>query len=240
MGCLPRVPWLNGSTFVSETHVDCEKTKEIYIKNGVKSDLVKVTGLYEYKYLNDSEANINMIREKFNIIENEFIIIFALPQLYEHHLISKVDNDLIIRNIMKILVRPKNCRIIISLHPKMAEKDYLFLENEFGVQISPLPLRSIMPVANVFISTFSSTVLWSIMLGIPSIIYDFFNLNYQVYDDNRGVYITKDWEAFKNIITKITEDKAFYLEMKELQKNDAKKYGDLSLVGMLQKCVLRK
>jgi len=234
MGCLPRVPWLNGSTFVSETHVDCEKTKEIYIKNGVKSDLVKVTGLYEYKYLNDSEANINMIREKFNIIENEFIIIFALPQLYEHHLISKVDNDLIIRNIMKILVRPKNCRIIISLHPKMAEKDYLFLENEFGVQISPLPLRSIMPVANVFISTYSSTVLWSIMLGIPSVIYDFFNLNYQVYDENKAVYVAKEWEDFKKIVFRLVDDKSYYMEISKLQKKDSKMYGDLNLFGLVQ------
>lgn len=234
MRCLPKIPWLNGSTFVSETHVDCEKTKEIYIRSGVKSDIVKVTGLLEYKFLNSSKNNIKNICEEFKILKNEFIVIFALPQLYEHNLISKEENDLIILKIMKILIGLKNCRIIVSLHPKMAEKDYLYLVDDFQVQISHLPLRNILPIANVFISTYSSTVLWSIMLGIPSVIYDFFNLNYQVYDENKGVYVTKEWEDFESIVHRIVEDKSFYIKISELQKNDSKMYGDLNLFGLLQ------
>lgn len=234
MRCLPRIPWLNGSTFVSETHVDCEKTKEIYIGSGVKSEIVKVTGLLEYKFLNSSKNNLKNIRDEFKIFESEFVVIFALPQLYEHNLISKEENDIIIIKLMEILNGLKNCKIIISLHPKMAEKDYLYLVDKYDVQISHLPLRNILPVANVFISTYSSTVLWSIMLGIPSVIYDFFNLNYQVYDENKAVYVAKEWEDFKKIVFRLVDDKSYYMVISELQKKDSKMYGDLNLFGLVQ------
>src|SRR5262249_35422747 len=60
--------------------------------------------------------------------------------------------------------------VVVSLHPRMQASQYRFLAEEFGLVVSPWPLRQVLPIADAFCAVFSDTVLWALELGIPTVI----------------------------------------------------------------------
>ena len=53
-----------------------------------------------------------------------------------------------------------------------------------------------MPIADLFIATYSSTVTWAVLCGINTIVVDFYNLNLSYYDSLNTVKIVKIREQF--------------------------------------------
>ena len=43
-------------------------------------------------------------------------------------------------------------------------------------------LLSVLPIADLYIATFSSTIIWSTLCGIKTVILDFYGFNYEHFD----------------------------------------------------------
>ena len=105
----------------------------------------------------------------------------ALPQLGEHNIFPWKKHWEEINFLMKNL-KKLNQNILISLHPKMDRKDYEFIEEKYKIKILDERLADVLPIADLFVATFSSTVIWSILCGIKSVVVDFYGLNYTMFD----------------------------------------------------------
>jgi hypothetical protein len=236
-GVITLNPYVMGSGFSNILCLNNEYYKNLYIKNGVPEEKIRVVGDASYdnlyrNYIKQDQVKIAMI-EKYGLDHKKSIVIIALPQLAEHNILTWDEHwkeaNFLLENCNKL-----NKNILISLHPKMNRDSYLFLEGKYNCKILEERLADTLVIADVFIATFSSTVIWSVLCGITTLLVDFYGLNYTMYDfltsikklDDKSLFL----DTLKNIFDK---DVAFKEDWKKLSKdevfdgNTAKRYLDL-------------
>lgn len=204
-GTLSEFPWVIGRGKSDYLCLPNLYLKKYYIKKGVKVEKIKVIGdvAYDllYKNYNSKFKILNNTLKKYNLMSKKIVIV-ALPQLAEHGILPWNKHweevDFLLSSIDKL-----NCNIIISLHPKMNRKSYLFLEKKYNCLISEERLLNILPIADMFIATYSSTVLWSVLCGIKTLVVDFYCLNHRIFDFLESVKIATNKQTFVDLLKKI-------------------------------------
>lgn len=222
---LPENPWVIGggnSTFVL---ADGEETKERYIKLGCRPEKILVTGHPSHDNLYSLYKNRHKLRDSLNqeyaFDPGKKLIILALPQLAEHGIMDWKSHWDEIRFLCDTFSQQQQVSYLISLHPKMKYDQYKFIENEYNIPISKRPLVEILPAADIFAATFSSTVQWAVLCHIPSIVFDFYGFNYNVYNFLNGVRVINKKKELKTVLDKLIVDKEFYHKMSLEQKKMA-------------------
>lgn len=108
-------------------------------------------------------------------------ILCAVPQWAEHHQLPWDIHMRFIETLMRIL---SGCggRAVLSLHPKADKATYSPLAERFGLTISEEPLIAHLKSADIFVASWSSTIRWAAMLGIPSINIDWAGQSYSLFE----------------------------------------------------------
>jgi len=218
---LPENPWVMGGGHSTFVLADGEETKERYIKLGCKPGKIIVTGhpVHDNLYsLYKNRQNLrNSLNQKYSFAPDKKLIIIALPQLAEHGIKDwKAHWDEIRFLCDTFLQQEANC--FISLHPKMKHAKYKFIEDEYNIPISKRPLSEILPAADIFAATFSSTIQWAVLSQIPSIVFDFYGLNYTMYDYLTGTRIINKKTELPGEVEKLIKDENYYTHMAAEQK----------------------
>lgn len=194
---LPENPWAFGSGLVTFIMVDSQRTKEDLVKLGTKPNKIYVTGHHIFDELFNVKNRKTEINKKINYrYKNHSTnkkIIFAVPHLAEHGLIDWQEHwaklGLVCDNLQRY---SSNFDIFISLHPKMVKQDYMFLEYKYGFKLLIEPLSSVLPVADYFIATFSSTVYWSVICNIRTLVLDIHGLSYKDFDWIKNIIVCNE------------------------------------------------
>jgi len=168
-GTLSKNPWQMGCGLSDIICVDNENTYKRYLNNNVPEKKLKLIGDVIYSniystYLKKEKIK-NSIIKKYNLSFNKKIILISLPQLAEHDLLNWDKHWVEINFLIKSLVK-LNENLIISLHPKMNLNKYTFLEKKYKCKIARENLSDILPIADLFIATYSSTIVWAVLCGI--------------------------------------------------------------------------
>lgn len=136
--------------------------------NLTQHDKIRYVGRYEYDYLSKNRG-----KAKKNIL-------LSLPQLYEHKIVNWETQIKFVSHILKTLCKEKN--VIVSLHPKSDYKNYKFLEKKFDCLITQKPIHEELISSKLFVCVNSSVAIWSTLIGIKTIILDFFDLDMNMFD----------------------------------------------------------
>lgn len=218
---LPENPWVMGggnSTFIL---ADGEETKERYIRFGCKPEKIIITGHPVHDNLYSLYKNRQNLRNKLNqeyaFDPDKKLTILALPQLAEHRIMNWQSHWDEIRFLCDVFSR-QEAICLISLHPKMKYDQYRFIENEYNIPISKRPLSEILPAADIFSATFSSTVQWAVLCYIPSIVFDFYGFNYTSYDYLTGTKIINSKNELYSGLERLLKDESYYVHMTAEQK----------------------
>ena len=92
----------------------------------------------------------------------------------------------------------------------MDRSKYKFLENQNNCKILNEPLSDVLPTADMFIAGFSSTIIWSVLCGIRTIIVDTANLRLKIYDFLKSVKtVNKEKDLKKTFINFLHSDVNF-------------------------------
>lgn len=138
---------------------------------------VKIIGRPEYDFLSK------------NLDLNRSITLLSLPQLYEHKILDWETHIIFIKKIVKIL--SKNTKLTINLHPKCLFQDYKFLELEFDCEISKNKIEEDLIIAKSFICVNSSIAIWALLLGVKTIILDYFKLDMTMFSGIESLIYVK-------------------------------------------------
>lgn len=172
MGLLPEDPWVQGGGNSDIVLVDGELAKRRLVSFGCIPEKIRVTGMASYDSLfkggQDKAALRNTLNFRYGFVSKSPLVIFAVPVFFEHKIKSWDENHRFLTTISKVL-RGSGCNLLISLHPKMDRSRYLFFE-EYGFSLAEERLAAVLPAADVFLTTVSSTSLWAAGLGIAQII----------------------------------------------------------------------
>ena len=159
--------------------------KNLYIRHGVDEKKIRVVGDGIYDHIYKQYLNKNSIRQdmmkKYCLDKDKKNIIIALPQLgvsMENYL-TGTGKEI---NFLIETLESLNHNTLISLHPKMNEKEYKFLEKKYNCKILSERLFDVIPSADLFVATYSSTIIWSILCGVKTVVVDFYEFNYSMFD----------------------------------------------------------
>lgn len=218
---LPENPWVMGGGHSTFILADGEETKERYIRLGCKQEKIIITGhpVHDnlYSLYENRHSLRNGLNQKYGFAPDKKLIIIALPQLAEHGIKDWKTHWDEIRFLCDIFSLQKaNC--LISLHPKMKYDKYKFIEDEYNIPISKRPLSEILPAADIFAATFSSTIQWAVLCQIPSIVFDFYGFNYTMYDYLIGTTIINKKNELPIELEKLIKDKNYYDDMAAEQR----------------------
>lgn len=109
------------------------------------------------------------------------ILVCAVPHYAEHGQLDWEEHWKVTKDLLAA-VKNSGANVVISLHPKSKPENYKGLCEEYGVYLIDKPLREVMPVADIFVSGYSSTVRWATMIGIATVISDLGYQKYAMYD----------------------------------------------------------
>ena len=184
-GVLSSNPYVMGCGKVDILCLNNNYYKNLYIENGVTNKKIRVLGDISYDTLHARLTNKETIREeiikKYALDNQKKIIVIGLPQLGEHDFLPWDQHWEEINFLVSSADSVKQ-NILISLHPKMDRNKYEFLEAKYCCKILEEKLVNVLPIADIFVAFYSSTVVWSILCGIKTIVVDFYDLNWTMYD----------------------------------------------------------
>ncbi|MCG3688113.1 hypothetical protein ACN4FE_07705 [Aliarcobacter butzleri] len=190
-------PWVLGAGLATKTLVCNKKVFNEYIANnpfGNYEIIGDLTYLKLQKSLNDKSIRSNIYNE-YNL-KNKKNLIYAIPPYIELGMVKKETYTKRIEINLKSLQNFKDrYNILISLHPSMNYLDYKYLEDIFDIKIIKQELSTFLHTSDLYVTYPSSTVMWSVLLGIKTLILgDIVNDN--LYGDLKTpIFLTK----FKNI-----------------------------------------
>jgi len=226
-GVLPDNPWTLGGGDSNIICTDGDKSKGRLISNGVKPGKIKITGHPEHDLLYNVFYNI---RENKSKIYNKYllnldlpILLIALPQTWEHNILPEKEHW-VLQEALCEAAALSNWNILLSLHPKMKLNHYKYLEEKFGFRIVNERLGLILPLADIYlVGQGSSTVLWAVLSEVPTIIADWYGLNYTHYDWIDGKVVIKKQADLKPTILEFVKSttlrktfKKYHIKQKHL------------------------
>ncbi len=223
LGTLSDNPWYMGNGLSDVLCIASRVACEEYHARGVCEKKIRIVGDIIYdrlrtNYLRRTEIKKDVIK-KYDLNKDRRIIIIALPQLAQHGFLSEKEHW----NEINYLVRKTtnvDCSVLLSLHPRMNPENYTFLEKQYNCRILAERLYAVLPIADLFIATYSSTVTWAVLCGINTIVVDFYNLNLIYHDALETVKTIKIREDFVPQIERmLTEEQDFSQDWHKLARD---------------------
>ena len=184
LGVLSSNPWVLGGGATNKMYLDSERELHRLISLGGVREKYQVTGTC-------SQDDLYNAIFSSDIKTGKKTIVVALPQYYEHGLCSKEKHDEAIDGMMQVL-KSYEYNVLISLHPKMNINDYRYIEHDFGFVLAEKPISDLIPLADLFLATYSSTVSLALLANKVVIICDHVDLNYTDFYSEFGLTVVKN------------------------------------------------
>ena len=208
-GVLPTNPWVLGGGNCALVLADGEECRERYLRAGCAPDKIRITGhvstdsIYS-GYQRRDELKQQLV-ERYGLDSERPLLLLALPQFAEHGQMSWQEHW----DELHFLCRAaavSNADVLVSLHPKMDAVRYDFIQSDYGIAVAEQPMREIIPAADLFVATFSSTVIWAVLCNIPTLVPDIFRIDYGMFDRMDNVEVISDMDKFEQRLKQLAAD----------------------------------
>ncbi len=119
-----------------------------------------------------------------------------------------------------------NYNVVLKINPRAHREDYLHLER-YGVRIAPDDTVDLVPLADIYITSLSSTLRWAAACGIPCVNYDVYHFRYGDYAGTPGIVHVEKMDEFVSTVNRLANDDAFRADLRTSQAADAPSWGKL-------------
>ena len=226
-GILPKNPWILGGGGAWCMAVESQYHQDIFRKQGIPAQKIFVSGKPRY----DSSAQIwsrqpsekaQMCRDLDIDIKNP-LLVCAVHQSAEHGLLSWADHwaetDFLFAALAEI---KSSVNVLLSLHPKSDFTQYTPRAQEYGLLIArDYQYDQLVPVCDIYLASFSSTVTLAIACHKPTIVLDFYGHNYDIFDNMPGIVVCRQHDEFQAILSRVINNQDYYDQLVEGQAKSA-------------------
>ncbi len=210
---LPENPWVMGGSGADFIMVESNNCKYDFLKNGVKTEKIKVTGVGAHDKLYNSYSRKKEIRaqlnEEYGFNNDQKLVIASTVPLFEEKVMSLAEARQALEVVCKVL-SSGDYHCLLSFHPRMKLDQYVDIPQKYNISISCQPLSDVLPGCDLFSCSFSTTVEWAMMCRIPTVIFDFYSSIVARYSDLDGVFLVKDPASMMSKIDKIMSSEKLY------------------------------
>jgi hypothetical protein len=208
-GSISKNPWMIGNGLADVVCLDSSFAMNKYLPEILEKSKYIPVGDIEYDNLFESlkKKDVLSFYKKYKFEKNKKTIAVALPQFAEHKMMDWDTHWKEIRYIISCLEKQGN-NLVLSLHPKMNREDYLFLENDYDCIIADEQLRDILAYADIFVAINSSTVLWAVILGVNTVLMDWYGLDSANFSGLTSIRYVKNKNELSKVLSQSIEDEA--------------------------------
>lgn len=203
---LSKNPWVMGGGESSLLLIDGELNKKRYLQCGVDKHKIQITGTatHDKLYTSFAERNNNSekIFKKYNLEPGQKLVVFSPSPLFEEKVITWNEAEKLFSKLCKQFSTVQ-ANVLLSLHPRMSLKRYRPIIDRYHIARSEEPLFHILPSADVFSSSFSSTVQWAVLCGVPTVVFDISREVVPIFSDIDGIDVVKDVDVISCKINEI-------------------------------------
>jgi hypothetical protein len=192
---LSRNPWYIGCGLSSILCVDSKRNFERALVEGVSPAKLRIVGhvvndeLYK-RYCEREEIAIKLSK-KYRLKDGRKIVVMAVPQLAEQGILTWEQHwDEIM--FLCLAAEKLGHNLLLSLHPRANTDNYRHIENKVNCVILQERLFDVLPASDLFIATFSSTLVWAVLCGIKSVVVDFYGFGYTDFSDLNTIAVVND------------------------------------------------
>lgn len=179
LNMLPANPWVQGSG-LCDYHLQHDEIRmEQFIALGSPSSKMIMVGDPSmdqlYKSYSQRKVTRRRLLKSYILDSNKPIVLFSVPNDAEHGVYGWNEHLTTIGTYMDILSRhPIN--VILSFHPKSNPKNYTTLTKKYDFKILQERLYDVLPAADLFVCSSSSTVLWAENCSVTVLNLDYLNV----------------------------------------------------------------
>lgn len=220
VGLLPGCPWIWGGGGADRICATDEGHREYVLMSGIDPARIAVTGQPSLDGLALSPTTHferqQRIFARYGLRAGIPLVVCAVPQYGEHGLVDWDTHWKLTDELFETLGRSGG-NVVLSLHPKSKKEAYIERAERHRLVILDERLVEVLPVADLLVGTFSSTIAWSIGLGIPAMIVDSLASGFALFRDIKGVRVVETQEPLDRELQQFTREPA----VREAWRNDA-------------------
>lgn len=196
-------PWLVNTGPVGRIGVESEHVRQVWLGLGFAPDRLVVTGHPSFDILWDGCRRRDEKRAalaEHGVDPAAPLIVVAVPPDQGAGRASRAGSY---ENLLDVFTRlPRDltgAQVIATPHPNMsaAQRD---LVTALGVPMIPVSAAHLIPLADLYLASVSSTIKWALACGVPVIDYDVYGYGYEDYLDLSQVASPDDGEAFRDAL----------------------------------------
>jgi hypothetical protein len=191
-------PWAYGGGVTDVACVYGQAIKNMQIRLGVSESKLEVIGQCSMDILY-SQWKSRPRTEDFRKSEDELVVLFSMPQFLEHGMLTRNEHEELYEALFQAFGSIKN-KIVLSLHPRARKENYDRLAAKYGLLISDRRLIDLLPDADIFAATNSSTLRWAALMHIPTVVLDLFKVGPGGMYEEGVFYVTQSAEEFSGAI----------------------------------------
>jgi hypothetical protein len=224
-GVLPRHPWqMGGGGRVSALIVHGRADKDIQRTAGLAAEKILDLGQPStdiiYQQITDiyDGDDFTKIRQKFFHQERR-LAIFAIPQPFSDAPNWTSDSLL---SVVDSLIH-KKYNVCLSVHPKQPTHKYQFLERKGYAALVNTPLVRYLGLADLYVASFSSTIRWAMLMGVPLCVLDYHAENSPLFLGQAEVPIFQTSQMLEDWLSDL-EDTGFRARVRNTLQSKANYY----------------
>jgi hypothetical protein len=227
LGIMPPTPWglAGGGGLATKVAVEGQRVYRQAIELGMPPERLVLTGRAssDQLFLARQQAVQNKAawRTRQRLDQCCRLVLCAVPQFAEHGLLSWPDHWRELEFLFGELSAVPGSQLVLSLHPKCNPNDYRAIATQFGAVLAEEPIEKLMPLADLFVSTISSTIVAAIGCHVPAIILDMYGMNYDTYAGCGGTVTVKTRQQFSAALASITGDQQYYQQLVQANQHTA-------------------
>lgn len=172
-------PWAYGGGVTDVVTLYSESIRARQLELGVPAHKLAVTGQCAMDDLHALAMRKDELKRelstRYGLKGGRPLVVLAVPHHAEHGLMGAARHDTLTADLFGDL-GATGATLLLSLHPRSRREDYQQAAERAGAVISDRPLLEILPAADLFVATHSSTVRWAILLGTPTLVLDDFGV----------------------------------------------------------------
>lgn len=215
----PPLPWVTHSGHADFLAVESKHMWRIYQRAGLPLEKLVLTGaLYDdvlAENMREAVERRKALYQELDLPADRPMVLCDVPanQFFAGNIACDFTNyDELVQFWVQTVSALKDYNVILSLHPRLRYEEMRYLE-QYGGRISRRDTATLIPLAEFYVSTASSTIRWAIACGKPVVDYDVYNYEWPEFAQAGGVLSVKTKGDFLSTLQRLAYDQKFYSDM---------------------------
>jgi hypothetical protein len=233
-GLTPPDPWMTNSGNADRIAVESERMLDVYRKAGFPERQLVLTGSCAddllHTALEEKEARRAKLYRELALPSDRRML---LSSLVPDQLGSGVpccefaDYGALIEFWVRTLAAwSHRMNVVLKINPRYRREEFLHLE-KWGLKVAPHDTIDLVPLAEIYVTSISSTLRWAAACSVPSINYDVYHYRYGDFAGVPGIVHVEKKAEFQAAVARLVEDEVCRSELRRLQRSQARRWACL-------------